>query len=295
MQKFTRPLTREIELGGARLALTLSEQGVSVRIVGTRRTPWEMSWDSVICAMTGHPPHDPHRATPEEVAAAVEAIKKGGPSKPAAAPAPAASPPPAPATAPATGATPPAAGEPAPAAERSTAPAKAGTGPALPRLEKWLSHHRRRFQEALQPGATSAELDAAQSRLGVALPADLRALLGWHNGQGADFAGHFENNWDLMSLEEIEAARKELTEGPDGWQPAWIPFLDDDSGDYVFVDASQPEAPVREFWQGKSERPVVAPSLAAWLAQFVAAVERGEYHEEPERGTFFRQTAGRES
>ena len=35
MQKFTRAITREIEVGGERLALTFTEQGMSVRPVGS--------------------------------------------------------------------------------------------------------------------------------------------------------------------------------------------------------------------------------------------------------------------
>ena len=30
-------------------------------------------------------------------------------------------------------------------------------------------------------------------------------------------------------------------------------------------------------------------SFAAWFAEFVSAVERGEYEEDPERGTFLRK------
>src|SRR5262249_7516964 len=163
----------------------------------------------------------------------------------------------------------------------------------LTRLEKWLASRRPRYREGLLPGASAAELDAFQSALGIPLPEALRALLSWHNGQSADFVGHLENNWDLMNLNQILQAKKDLDAGDrtqTGWQPTWIPFLDDDQGDYVCLDASQPEAPVREFWQGQTEPPVVAPSPAAWLEQFVTAVERGAYHEDPERGTFLRTT-----
>ena len=52
MQKFTRALTREIEVGGERLAVTLSEQGLSVRPVGSRRPPHTMSWATWVCTCT---------------------------------------------------------------------------------------------------------------------------------------------------------------------------------------------------------------------------------------------------
>jgi cell wall assembly regulator SMI1 len=47
MQKFTRALTREVELHGERYAVTLSEQGVSLRPVGSRKPPQEASWDQI--------------------------------------------------------------------------------------------------------------------------------------------------------------------------------------------------------------------------------------------------------
>src|SRR5579871_3746106 len=54
MQQFTRSLTREIEVGGERLAVTLSKEGLSVRPVGGRRPPHHMSWETWLCAVVAH-------------------------------------------------------------------------------------------------------------------------------------------------------------------------------------------------------------------------------------------------
>jgi cell wall assembly regulator SMI1 len=261
------------------LALTFSDQGVSVRSVGSRKTPWEMSWNSLLCHVTGQLPRSGTEPTAEDVAAALELLKKGAPSKP--------SNPAAPSTEPATTSPPPA----GPAAG-SSPPSSAGqVGSVLARLEKWLAGHRPRYHEGLLPGASATELDAAQAALGRPLPLELRALLSWHNGQSGDFVGHLEHNWDLMNTSQITVAKQELDDSDraqTGWEADWIPFLDDNNGDYVCVDTGQPGGPVREFWQGKRDHPVVAPSLAAWLEQYVSAVEQGAYHEDPERGTFIR-------
>jgi cell wall assembly regulator SMI1 len=271
VQKFTRPLTREIELASGRLALTLSEQGIAVRPVGSRRPPWEMSWAAFLCYLTGHAPKDGRQPTPEETAAAVEQLRKGGEAKPA------------------------------PAAEKTTtAPARAKEqvpdpgAPLLARLDRWLGEHRPHFQEGLYPGASPADLDAFQTRLGMSLPRELRSLLAWHSGQSTEFRGHFEGNFDLMSIHEILAAKQELDAGDrtqTGWQTGWIPFLQDDQGDYVCVDTVQAGAPVREFCQGRADHPVVAPSLPAWLEKFATAIEQGRYHEDAERGTFSQSQA----
>ena len=74
MQKFTRALTREIEVGGERLAVTLSEEGLSVRVVGTRKTPYSMTWAACLCALTQGREHPPSE---EEMAATVKALRAG--------------------------------------------------------------------------------------------------------------------------------------------------------------------------------------------------------------------------
>jgi len=162
----------------------------------------------------------------------------------------------------------------------------------LSRLDAWFASHRPNFLHALRPGAGIAELDTLQTELELPLPAGLRTLLAWHNGQSEEFPGRFEENWSLMSTEAIAKAKKELesstaTDTASGkWLAGWVPFLDDDSGDYLFLDTTQPEIPVRGYWLGNPEQPVIASSLAAWLEGFVNAVERGDYQEDPERGTF---------
>jgi cell wall assembly regulator SMI1 len=162
----------------------------------------------------------------------------------------------------------------------------------LARLDRWLAVHRPDFYKGLLPGAGPAELAGLQKNLGLPLPHSLRALLAWHNGQSTDTIARFEQYWSLMSTDQIGEAKSELDanvlQDKTGWQPAWIPFLENDAGDYVCLDTSQAKAPVREFWLDRMEHPVVAPSLEAWLAERIEAMERGEYYEDPERGTFER-------
>ncbi|MCC6419132.1 MAG: SMI1/KNR4 family protein [Gemmataceae bacterium] len=259
MQKFTRPITREIELAGERLALALSADGISVRPVGSRAAPRQISWAAVLCHLSGQA----KEPDPEQLAAAVAGLRKGGGAKPA-----------------------------------SKAEAAEPDSASLARLERWLAKHRPRFLANLRPGATPIELDALRAQLGMELPEGLRTLLAWHNGQGEDHAGQFEQDWRLMSADQIVAAKRELDlQAPGngartGWEPSWIPCLDDDAGDYLCLDTSLPGEPVRAFWLGNAEHPIVAPSLADWVKDFVEAVEAGAYHVEPERGTFLRRHSG---
>jgi hypothetical protein len=76
VQKFTRPLTREIEVAGQRLALTFSEQGLALRPVGSRKPPREVSWGALLTqlARAGEGGAAP---SGEEVASAIEWVKSG--------------------------------------------------------------------------------------------------------------------------------------------------------------------------------------------------------------------------
>jgi cell wall assembly regulator SMI1 len=161
----------------------------------------------------------------------------------------------------------------------------------LGRLERWLARHRPQFLQGLLPGASAADLDRLQADLGMALPPDLRTLLAWHNGQSDESPARFEEDWILMGSRQIAEAKRELDADATetGWQAAWIPFLDDDAGDYLGLDTRRPGAAVREFWQDRTEHLEIAPSLPVWLESVVSAMERGEYEEDPERGSFIRK------
>lgn len=161
----------------------------------------------------------------------------------------------------------------------------------LARLESWWKKHRRRYARGLLAGAKPAQLKSLRADVGVALPSELQALLTWHNGQSLDFVGAFEQSFFLMSAERIAEARREmLADEESGWQKQWLPFLEDGRDNFLFLDLSRPGVPVRAYWQGNLDQPTVAASLTAWLDDFVTAVERGDYIEDPERGDYLRRT-----
>ncbi|MFO0881427.1 MAG: SMI1/KNR4 family protein [Gemmataceae bacterium] len=258
MQKFTRPLTREIELGGERLAVTVAEDGVTIRPVGSRRTPPHFSWEALLCAMMGHLPAG---ATPtlDEVEQALHLLRGGSAAKHADSP---------------------------PASSlRSTGPAEI---PALlVRLDVWLSRHRDGYHEALLPGATEEDLDSLGQVLGRKVPPELRLWLSWHNGQHEDLLGAFYEAFNLMSAAQIAAAWQDrcARHEPD-WDSAWIPFLDDHQDNLLVLDPGEPGCAVREIWRGQEEHSIVAPTLRAWLERFVTEVEAGRFAEDTERGEF---------
>jgi cell wall assembly regulator SMI1 len=160
----------------------------------------------------------------------------------------------------------------------------------LGKIDQWLRQHRSRFHESILPGASPGDCEHLATTLGIRLPEDLHAWLTWHNGQNPDVPGALEQSWILMSVEEIIDAKKELDEeGHKGWEKHWLPLLDDDNGNYLCVDVATPHLPVLECWRGREDHPVISPTLAAWAHDFLTALEKGEYREDPERGTFMRR------
>ena len=268
MQKFTRALTREIELAGQRLALNLDESGISVRPVGSRKPPHEITWAALMCQLVKSGVADAPQPEAHALAEAVERIKAGGTAKKE----PKLEPPP----------EQPPGSVPAPSAERSSAAGASHEVPALlARLETWLRSYRPCYAGGLFPGASEEDLAALKVSFGADLPDNLVALLKWHNGQSLDLVGSLEGSWSLMSTRQIADAKHQCGGG--------IPFLDDGLGDYLCLDPSQPGVPVREHRVGETSAVIVAPSLLAWLREFVTAVENGAYHEDPERGHFLRR------
>jgi cell wall assembly regulator SMI1 len=164
---------------------------------------------------------------------------------------------------------------------------KADLAELLARLDRWLAKHRKNYHKGLQPGAKPAQLAELEKALGQPLPAELRTWLGWHNGQSEEISGAFVDAWNLMSADEIAAEIQRRRSGGDPtWNAAWIPLLDDGQDDSRCLDPTQQGCPLRDVWQGRKEHAVIAPSLTAWLEEFVKDVEAGRYSEEPERGEF---------
>lgn len=252
MQKFTRALTREIEIAGERFAVTLDATGLTIRPVGSRRPPVALTWSEALSAAErGSDDAPSEQAEPEP------------PSQ---------------------------AGPPTPALAARPAP----TGPddlprLLRRLETWWKRHRPRYLDGLCPGASNRQLAALANVVYQPLPDEMRTWLAWHNGQDESLIGGFIEAFHLMSAEQIgrEWHRRQREPEP-GWNTAWLPLLDDDQGDLIVLDTTLPGCAVREVWRGQREHPLVAPSLAAWMASFLRDVEAGRYHEDPERGEFRR-------
>jgi cell wall assembly regulator SMI1 len=143
-------------------------------------------------------------------------------------------------------------------------------------------------------------VSAAEERLGLSLPADLRAGLAVHDG-GRE-AGGLVGDWDLMSLErmvgEAEFMRGMVADGLFGdaegdehdaidsvwWNPGWVPVVSSGSGHFYCVDlAPRPNGTAGQvivFFHDSGQRLLVADSYEQWLTAVVADLERGLYRYE---------------
>jgi hypothetical protein len=142
------------------------------------------------------------------------------------------------------------------------------------------------------PAPRTPTCDTLAAALGTPLPDELLTLLKWHNGQSADAVGAFERDFFLPNTAQIAQAINDLRSEPgNGWKPGLIPFLADDQDDFLCLDTTRPGTPVAECWRGKTIPRLTAPSVTSWLEEFAAALERSEYVEDPERGSFRRKTS----
>jgi len=166
----------------------------------------------------------------------------------------------------------------------------------LQRLDQWLRRRRPAYFDSLRPGVPERELTAFERDLGYNLPAGLRALYRWHDGQDPECDAAFARDKRFMRLEDIRAAREALCQLLDAgefpevnwWSKAWLPFLDNGRGDHLCVDfagafAGTPGQLVL-FYHDSECRNIEAPGLDTWLEAFVVGVEQGLWQED---GTAF--------
>jgi cell wall assembly regulator SMI1 len=130
-------------------------------------------------------------------------------------------------------------------------------------------------------------LTAFERDFGYNLPAGLRALYRWHDGQDPECEAAFQHDKRFMPLEDVRAVKQALGELLDTgefpetnwWSKAWLPFLDNGQGDHLCVDFegsfSGTPGQVVLFYHDSECRNIVAPSLEKWLEPFVIGVEQG--------------------
>jgi len=179
------------------------------------------------------------------------------------------------------------------------------------RIEAWLQHHAPSVAEGLNPPASEQAIKEAEEYLGITFPEDVRYSYLRHDGQSPN-APLFLEGWEWLSLERVcdeWACWKDLLDSgefegidnesdgtrivTDWWHPKWIPLTYSGAGDHHCLDLNPGPTgnygQIIEMWHDDGERPWIAASFRAWLSEFVAELEQGEYVLSDEYGCLCRK------
>lgn len=143
-------------------------------------------------------------------------------------------------------------------------------------LDKHLKLSRPDFYSKLNMPLKENEIQALEEQFSITLPADLKALYQWKNGQNDQCCDSFVNNSMFMPLEETLDAAKEMTEmiGFDfeidnWWNENWIPLFHNGGGDHICYDMggifTGQKGQLIEFWHADNDRNVIAPDLKSFI------------------------------
>ena len=135
------------------------------------------------------------------------------------------------------------------------------------------------IRATLRAPAKHQELAALGASLAEAgqLPADLHALLTWHDGQSWNSPLSRKNNRRLLSTSEIESERSffadPMSDFMEPWSASWLPVLTNDAGGLVVYETTGPlRGKLLHYWHDDSSRNVAYSSLLEWAGGLL-----GEY------------------
>lgn len=165
----------------------------------------------------------------------------------------------------------------------------------LRRLDASLQKNDPARYATLQAPLTEAEIQALEKKYDTNVPAELRELYRWKNGQRFDDkAQSLFGNKTFMTLEEALLNRDELNDLTTSeqtedqfkirnwWRVSWIPIFENGGGNYLCYDTEgtftgKPNQIV-DYYHGENYRRVVAPTLTALLEEAIATDYTHTHH-----------------
>ncbi len=160
---------------------------------------------------------------------------------------------------------------------------KATMKTALKQLERALEGSCPEVWGAMRRGASEEGLAALERAVGVKLPADLRELLQWRNGCKL---GAFYGDYVFSSAQEIKAqfltmksARRASAAVRASCNALWIPFLNDQAGNFYAVDMAGvlggKPGQIVLYDHAREAHPVVFAGLVKFVETMTALAEKG--------------------
>lgn len=161
----------------------------------------------------------------------------------------------------------------------------------LLRLDASIRKNDPALYATLQAPLTEAEIQALEKKYKTEVPAELRELYRWKNGQRFDDnTKSLFGNKTFMTLEEALMNRDELNDLTTSeqtedqfkirnwWRVSWIPVFENGGGDYLCFDTegtfTGKPGQIVDYYHSETYRRVVSPSLSAFLEAIVNVVDK---------------------
>ncbi|WP_316736619.1 SMI1/KNR4 family protein [Pedobacter aquatilis] len=154
----------------------------------------------------------------------------------------------------------------------------------IQKLDKYLSTLRPEYYSELNEPLNDEQLDKLAEYYRIKIPADLRTLYKWKNGQKPNGYESFVNNSGFIPLHQALYDASELTsmigfdfEIENWWNENWIPIFQNGGGDSICYDLrgifTGQKGQLIEFWPADNDRNVIAPSLKSFLEKIIELYE----------------------
>jgi cell wall assembly regulator SMI1 len=168
----------------------------------------------------------------------------------------------------------------------------------LNRLQKTLEKNAPEIAHQLQPGLSEAEINAQEMAGGFVLPAEIRALYRWHNGQAPASPDGLLPGLRFLPLETTVRERQLLSQQLRaegfwsrlnfkifaGHRRSWVPILDDGSGDGYYVDPDRSDAEGAFFYNFSEVRFYTwFPAFRNFLTGLIECYDTGAVRLSPDR------------
>jgi cell wall assembly regulator SMI1 len=154
------------------------------------------------------------------------------------------------------------------------------------RIHFWLTKNAPKGYGCLRPGSTAEAIQAAETSMGLKLPADYKASCRIHDGQDKEAGLIGGEGWLLTPLSDVvKNWRKWFRADPK--YATRIPIAWVGTGDYVFINldaAAEEPGSLMVQRRDSAEPDPLAPSFRAWLEEFADQLDDGEFAYSEEDG-----------
>ncbi len=170
----------------------------------------------------------------------------------------------------------------------------------LKRFDNWLQINAPHLLSIINLGATKADIDKLEKVINKKLPDDFVNFYRIYNGQDEEKSREgLINSEELLSIDSIvkqwlcwkglldDGTFEDITSEPDDgvkndwWNPLWIPFTNDGSGNHICIDLDPATngnvGQVMRMWHDSGYRELYATSFSDYISNYITSLENGKY------------------